>query len=198
MGLTSGKRMGVLVAVAVAIVAVVALVPAGQTTAFQTYEHANGACDGCHGLGDTSLVTVTGLPVGAYNPGQDYVITITIIDANGAGTGMNAFDMVVSAGSLTESDANAEINAAGLEASSYDSGDFTATSWTVTWTAPSSGSASIEIWGVYGVDSGDPIDSLYDYESYSFTEVPEFPVVALPVIGMLGAVLGVLVLIRKK
>lgn len=190
----SGRtRMGILVAIAAAVVAVVALLPASNSTALETNE--GGSCDGCHGAGGTSLMTVTGLPVGSYNPGQDYVITITIADANGVSES-NAFDMIVSAGTLTETDANAEINSA-TEASSADSGDFTVSSWTVTWTAPASGSVSFDIWGVYGTSGGAPSD-LYEHESYNISEIPEFPMVLFPVIGMIGAVLAVSVFRKKQ
>jgi hypothetical protein len=135
------------------------------------------------------MLTVTGLPVGAYTPGLQYTIVITIDDTNG-GTGQNNFDIIASAGSFSTTDPNAELNspATGAEVSANDAvSPMTATSWTVVWTAPSSGSVQIDGWAVMGDGLIGTLD-IWDHESYTDTAIPEFPLVLIPAISVLGII----------
>jgi len=177
-----------------------ALMPVQQTTARPTFE--GGACSstysGCHdGAQTVSMMTVTGLPAGSYVPGQLYSIRVTITDTNGV-TGSNSFDMLINAGTLSTSDAEVEINSATGEASANDGADLTlATVFDVSWTAPLSGSATIEIWGVMGDGSGSTHD-IWDREVYSYSAIPEFPMILVPIIGIGCAVILASRMTKKK
>ncbi|MBU1913852.1 MAG: hypothetical protein KJ563_01475 [Candidatus Thermoplasmatota archaeon] len=128
------------------------------------------------------------MPPGTYTPDQQYTIVITIDDTNDA-TGENSFNIIASAGIFTTTDPNAEINSAGAQASANDAvTPMTATSWTVIWTAPSSGSAQIDVWAVMGDGAGGFVD-IWDTESYTYTAIPEFPLVLIPVIGVAAVVI---------
>ena len=178
--------------IAIASIALITLLPADQTAARPTRE--GGACDGCHGGAETpSMLTVTGMPSGTYVPGQQYTLTITITDTNGA-TGENAFDLLATAGSLTTTDSNAEINTPttgyAAEASANDLvTPMKATSWTVVWTAPLSGNAAIDVWAVMG-DGTTGTSDIWDHENYSSKAIPEFTSILIPI----AAIVGVLVL----
>lgn len=204
-GAFGGKRLTALavVASAFAILALVML-PSGNSTARPILEGTpcGDTYSGCHdGAQTASMLTVTGLPGGSYVPGQPYTVTITITDTNGGATGENAFDFLVTGGTVTESDPNAETNTppAGYagEASADDSvSPMGATTWTVVWTAPASGSATVEVWAVMG-DGAGGIHDIWDYETQSYSDIPEFPTLVLPLIGVLG-ILVVVVRFKRK
>lgn len=173
---------------AIVSVLAVAISPIDTASAFSTRE--GGACDGCHtGAQTPSMLTVSGLPSGTYVPGQQYTITVTITDSNGAGTGQNNFDIIASAGAFSSPDANTEVNSA-TEASAHDAVDHTTlTSGTVVWTAPTagSGSVSIEVWAVMGDGLSGTVD-IWDSKSYSYTEIPEFSILIVPLVGIVAVV----------
>lgn len=181
----------------IAIVAV-AIIPLGTTTARPWFEIEDGVCSGCHSGAQTpAMLAATGYPVGTYTPGLQYTIVITVVDTNGA-TGQNSFDIIASAGSFSTTDPNAEVNApaTGAEASASDLvSPMAATSWTVVWTAPSSGSVQIDIWAVMGDGAGGMLD-IWDHESYTYSAIPEFSLVLIPVISVLAII--VLVLRTRK
>jgi len=164
-----------------------ALLPAQPTAARETRE--GGSCSephgGCHSGAQTpSMLTVTGLPAGSFVPGQQYTVHIVISDSNGAGTGYNSFDMIINAGTLSTTDPEVEINNAAGEASANDMADLmAATTFDVVWTAPLSDSANIEIWGVMGDGAGSMLD-IWDREVFSYTAIPEFPMILLPIVGV--------------
>ncbi len=186
-----GRLASALLALSIAAVVAVTIVPVGNTTAFPTRE--GGGCSGCHtGAQTAAMLTVAGLPVGSYTPGLDYTITITITDTNGA-TGENNFDIIASGGTFSTTDPNAEVNtpATGAEASANDAvSPMTATSWTVVWTAPSSGSMQIDIWAVMGDGAVGTLD-IWDLETYTYNAIPEFFMVLIPIIGVLAIVVVV-------
>jgi hypothetical protein len=159
-----------------------AVLPAQPTAARETRE--GGSCSepysGCHSGAQTpSLLTITGLPSSSFVPGQQYTIHIVISDTNGIATGYNSFDLIINAGTLSTTDPEVEINNPASEASANDLADLMkATTFDVVWTAPLSSSANIEIWGVMGDGAGSMLD-IWDREVYSYTAVPEFPVILL-------------------
>ena len=147
-------------------------------------------------------MTLTGLPSGTYVPSQQYTLTITLTDTNGA-TGENAFDLSVTAGSLSTTDPNAEIQTtptAGYTAEASANDGVTpmrATSWTVVWTAPISGSVTIDIWAVMGDGATGTLD-MWDHETSSYTAIPEFPTLLLPIVAVVcGLILASRLTIRK-
>lgn len=182
------KLFAALLAVSITAIVAVAVVPVPKSSATPTRE--GGGCNGCHGGAQTpSMMTVTGLPSGSYTPGLQYTIVVTITDTNGA-TGENNFDLISNGGTFTTSDPNAEINSA-TEASANDGvTPMRATSWTVVWTAPSSGSVQIDIWAVMG-DGATGTNDIWDHESYTYSAIPEFPFVVLPVVGVIGILMVV-------
>lgn len=136
---------------------------------------------------------ISGLPNASYEPGNAYTITISIIDVNGA-TGSNSFDFIVTAGTVSSSDPNVLIVSGNQEA---HAGVYTVTSWTVVWTAPSSGSAQIDTWTVWGGGSRTSSPWNHDLRSLNQTGIPEFPTILIPAIGAVGAVV-VLARVTKK
>lgn len=191
--------LGVLVALAVA------FVPTSNSIAKPTYE--NLPCSNCHTTVG-NFVTVTGLPVSQYNPGEAYRITITLSDPDGSTVNENAFDFTLSSGGGTLTlgspvDPNVEINSA-LEASSNDAVSPMRThTWNFTWTAPLSGSVTINVWGVVGGFGGSTntgTKAPYDHDTYTLgsTAIPEFSVFIVPVVGMAGAIIAVSRLTKNK
>ena len=168
-------------------VLVVAIAPIGTTSAFPTRE--GGACDGCHtGAQTPSMLTVSGLPVSDYVPGQQYTITITITDSNGAGTGQNNFDIIANSGTFSDPSPTMEVNSA-TEASANDGADHTIlTTGTVVWTAPLSGSVTIDVWAVMGDGASGTLD-IWDHKTSTYSEIPEFAILILPLIGIVGIVI---------
>lgn len=188
-GMSRRRLANALLAGSIIAIVAVTIIPIGKTTARPWFE--GGGCDGCHSGAQTpAMLTATGLPVGMYTPGLQYTIVITIDDTNGA-TGENNFDIIASAGSFSTTDPNAEVNApgTGAEASANDAvSPMTATSWTVVWTAPSSGSVQIDIWAVMGDGAGGTLD-IWDHEPFTYDAIPEFSLVLIPVISVVAIVI---------
>jgi hypothetical protein len=145
---------------------------------------------------------VNGLPTGTYTPGLQYSVDVIVADPNGL-TGENAFSFRISAagGTLAKTDPNVEINGA-TQASANDAvSPMTATQWTVLWTAPPSGSVTINITAVMNQTSilGTPP---YDRYTVTLTEgaaIPEFPALLIPVVGIgLAVVVAAKVTRRSK
>jgi hypothetical protein len=183
---------------AIALLAV-ALVPASNST--DATPDQEGGC-GCHSYRIIAFLTVNGLPTGTYTPGLQYSVDVIVADPNGL-TGENAFSFRISAGggTLAETDPNVEINSA-TQASANDTvSPMTATQWTVLWTAPASGSVTINITAVMNQTSilGTPP---YDRYAVTLTEgaaIPEFPALLIPVVGIgLAVVVAAKVTRRSK
>jgi hypothetical protein len=187
------RAVSVVAMIAFTGLALLILLPADETSARPNREGGScGAPDGCHSGAQTpTMMTVTGLPAGSYVPGQQYTITITLTDPD-TGTGENAFDLLVTAGSLSTTDSNAEVQTTPTsgytaEASSNDAvTPMRATSWTVVWTAPLSGSATVEVWSVLGDGAPGTLD-IWDHETSNYTAIPEFPTLLLPVVAVVCA-----------
>jgi phosphotransferase system glucose/maltose/N-acetylglucosamine-specific IIC component len=117
-----------------------------------------------------------------------YTVIVTLADPNGA-TGENSFDLILSAagGTLTTTDPNAEINSA-TEASASDSvSPMSASQWTVQWTAPTSGTVTIDVWAVMDQTGATGIKAKYDLRTSTLTAgpaIPEFPALLIPVVGI--------------
>jgi len=198
-----GRRRIALAAASLAIAGLLAIVllPADRTSATATREGGN--CSDCHDGGQTtSMMSVTGLPVGTFTPGQQYTVTVSITDTNSGSTGENSFDFLATAGSITTSDANVEVNTPtsgySAEASANDAvADMTATTFTLVWTAPVSGDATIEVWAVMGDGAGGTVD-IWDHESYNYAAIPEFPAVLVPVLGIAAALVAAFRLSGRK
>lgn len=195
------RLTSLLVVGAIAAIIALALLPAQNTEATENRE--GGACSstysGCHSGAQTpSMLTVTGLPSGSYIPGQQYSIQIVIADANGDATGYNSFDLITNGGTPSTTDPNVEINNPDSEASANDAADLMkATTFNVVWTAPLSGSVDVEIWGVMGDGAGSMLD-IWDRKAYSYSTVPEFPAILVPIIGIGCAVILASRLSKKK
>lgn len=166
---------------------VVALFPASNTTVGHPTNE-GGNCGNCHPYRTTSFLTVSGLPTGSYTPGLAYTVTVTLADPNGA-TGENSFDFILSAacGTLTTTDPNAEINSV-TEASAKDSvAPMSVSQWTVRWTAPTSGTVTLNVWSVMDQTGATGINAKYDRNTFTLTAgaaIPEFPALLVPVIGI--------------
>lgn len=160
------------------------LVPANESTAHAG--NTGGGCDSCHPTTGTTFLTVTGLPASLYVPGNAYTVTISIADTNGA-TGRNSIDFIVSAGTVTSSDPNVVVASSTEAVASI----YTVSAWTLTWTAPTSGQATIDVWGVFG--GGSRITSPWNHQTSALnpSAIPEFSTVVVPLVGILGVVLVV-------
>ncbi|MCU0853101.1 MAG: hypothetical protein MUC90_07635 [Thermoplasmata archaeon] len=185
-----GKTAGVMLALGLVAAVAFSLAPVLNSAALDETE--GGDCSLCHNGPDTdSLLTHSGVP-SSYTPGNTYTITIQITD----GAGTQSFDLIVSAGTLSNPSTNAEINSA-TEASANDGVDLSAaTTFTVDWTAPSSGSVTFDFWGVSG-NGASAMNDPWDHDTVSIADVPEFPTLLLPVMGMLGGVFAITFMGRK-
>jgi len=190
----------VVVVGAIALLAV-ALFPASNTTVGHPTNE-GGNCGNCHPYRTTSFLTVSGLPIGSYTPGLAYTVTVTLADTNGA-TGENSFDVILSAGggTLTTADPNAEINSV-TEASANDGiSPMSVSQWTVRWTAPTSGTVTINVWSVMDKTGATGINAQYDRNTITLTAgaaIPEFPTLLIPVFGIGLAVVVAAMVTRKS
>jgi hypothetical protein len=188
-GISRRRMASALLAIGVITLLAVALVPADKSSAYPDREGTNcGSGGSCHkGAQTPAMLSVSGLPSGSYTPSQPYTLIITITDTNDV-TGENNFVLIATAGVFTTTDANAEINSLTIASASDSVSPMTVASWTVVWTAPSSGSAQIDVWAVMGDGAGGSVD-IWDTESYTYTAIPEFPLVLIPVIGIAAVVI---------
>jgi len=184
-----GRKSTLAVMATLGVIAVLAvvLVPSLKGSAHSYNTLADGPCSDCHPAPTSTFLSFSNLPTSTYTPSQAYTITISIADTNGA-TGANAFDFTVSAGTLTSTDPNVSVLGNNTEAHTLVD---TVSSWTVVWTAPSSGSVKVETWAVFGEGSKSTSHWNQDVRTLSTTAIPEFPTILLPVIGIAGVLLVV-------
>lgn len=191
----SRKRVVSLLALVGTIVLLaVAFAPASISTAQPTREV---ACT-CHGTQSVGMLSVTGLPA-TYTPDATYTITIHVNDVNGV-SGENGFWLTLSAGggTLTNPGPNAEVNNPG-NASAADTRPMIVDTWTVDWTAPTSGALTITVWAVSATDTETGTSAPYDKQIITLdtTAIPEFTTLLAPILGMVGVVV-VLAKVSKK
>lgn len=179
--------------IGLAAVLALVLVPAEQSTAHPDNTLSGGPCSDCHPSTASTFMTISNLPASTYTPGADYTITIAITDSNGA-TGQNSFDFAVSAGTLSSSDSNVLVLGNSTEA---HAGVYAVTSWTLVWTAPASGSVQVETWGIYGGGSRSTSPWNHDLRTLSSTAIPEFPMIVLPIVGVLATIVVAARISRK-
>jgi len=193
----SRKRVVSLLALVGTIVLLaVALAPASISTAQPTREV---DCTGCHDVQSVGMLSVTGLPA-TYTSGATYEITIHVNDVNGEASGENGFYLTLSAGggTLFNPGPNAEVNTA-TSASTADTRPMSVDTWTVNWTAPSSGSVTVHVWGVSANDVDTGQASPFDEQIITLdtTAIPEFTTLLIPILGLVGVVV-VLAKVSKK
>jgi hypothetical protein len=187
----SGRKGALALLAAVGIIGLLAVVviPTQESSAHSDNTLSNGACSNCHPSTASTFLSISNLPTSTYNPGQAYTLTISVANANGL-AGRNAFDLTVSAGTLSSTDSNVAVLTNNTEAHTSATGD-TVSSWTVVWTAPLSGSVKVETWGVDGGGSRTSSEWNQDVRSLSTTAIPEFPTLLLPLVGIAGVLLVV-------
>jgi len=183
------RRQGVALVFAIAAIALLALAfaPIDRTSATPSKET---PCGNCHDAGADTILTVTGLPA-EYTPSTTYTITISVNDLNGA-NGENGFYLTIDAGALSNPGLNAEINDPAASASTIDTRPRTEASWTVDWTSPASGTANIHVWAVSATDTLTGTGAPYDDDTFAISPsaaLPEFHVLLLPIIGIVGVIL---------
>ena len=181
--------------VALAVLAVV-LAPSADTTAFpgRTGGTCQGSSGNCHPVTGTSFLTVTGFPTD-YVPLQEYTITVTIADANGL-SGENSFDLILSAGGGTVAGVDQYVkNVSAQQVATNEAFNTSVSSWTVKWTAPATGSVTVDTWAVYST-GGAASDSPYEHVTTTVNAgaIPEFSGVLLPVVGIVAT----LVLVSRR
>lgn len=177
--------MAVLVIGVSALALAIALLPSEQTSSFPS--KTDGSCGGnnCHPLTTASYITVTGFPSGTYTPGMNYSITLSVPDTSTEGD--NNFNFIVSAGTLGSLDPNVDV----VDSLQVAAQTTTVGSWSFYWVAPASGSVTADAWAVDGSNSGK--DDPYDHLTFGSAEIPEFGILAVPIVG----ILGMLILARK-
>ncbi len=108
------------------------------------FDSAQTGCGSCHGDTEdmTIIITLTGLPA-SYTPDQTYPLTLSV--SGGTGTSEGAFNLEVSAGTLSTTDPNVDIDSTPNQAA-QNTDQFT--SWDMDWTAPSAGAGTITVWTV--------------------------------------------------
>jgi len=194
------KVAGLVVVIGAIALLAVALIPASNSTV--AFPDREGGC-GCHPYRTTPFLTVTGLPVGSYTPGLAYPFTVTVADPNGA-TGNNSFSVRLSTGArggtLTTTDPNAEINVDGNASANDLVTPMSVSQWTLTWTAPASGTVAINVTAVMNQTTiiGTPP---YDRITTTLTDaaaIPEFPALLIPVVGIGLAVVVAAKVTRKS
>jgi hypothetical protein len=185
----SGRKAAIAFLAAIGIIGLLAVVviPTQESSAHSDNTLSLGACSDCHPNPTSTFLSISNLPTSTYTPNQAYTLTISIADANGA-TGRNAFDLTVSAGTLSSTDPNVAVLGNNTEAHTLVD---TVSSWTVVWTAPSSGNVKVETWSVYGGGSKATSPWNQDVRTLGTTAIPEFTTLLIPVIGIAGVLLVV-------
>ena len=193
----SRKRVASLLALVGTIVLLaVALAPASISSAKPNYEQ---ACNTCHDVQSVGMLSVAGLQ-STYTPGVTYTITIHVNDVNGGTLGENGFYLTLSGGgTLLNPGANVEVNDPAAVASTADTRPMRVDTWTVDWTAPSSGAVTIHVWAVSATDTETGTSAPYDEQIITMdaTAIPEFTTLLVPILGLVGVVV-VLAKISKK
>ena len=122
---------------------------------------------GCHGSASSSTsVSLSGQP-SSYVPGQSYTLTVTVSNSQ-ISTSKGGFSLDASSGSFSNPGTNAKLSSGKVTHSSEN-----ARSWTVDWTAPSSGSGTVSF-DVVGnaVNGGGTGGDAWNTASYNVPEQP--------------------------
>lgn len=136
-----------------------ALAPAGTVVAKDDgiWNRSNGCS--CHNGGSSFTATLTGLP-SAYVAGTSYTLTVGMSSSPNTG----GFNLEVNHGTLSNPDANSQVSSNGRQAThGFSPGT---TTWTMDWTAPQTGTGSVQInlavlsANSNGGTSGDAYDTL--------------------------------------
>lgn len=187
---THSKSRGAIAATILALSAIalfaVTLVPVETGSAQPSRES---DCTICHDTIVETLLTVSGLPA-EYTPSATYTITVQVDDLNGA-NGENGFYLTVDAGTLSNPGSNVEVNTA-TTASTVDTRPRAESSWTVDWIAPASGTVNIHVYAVSATDSLTGSSAPGDEDLITLSAsgaIPEFHVLLLPIVGIVGVVL---------
>lgn len=100
----------------------------------------------CHGYPNANtVITMTGVPSSGYVPGTAYSITLSATNMNYAAipSAKAGFDLIFSAGTLSNAPAQTTINGLEISHSSGKAMTSGTVSWTFTWTAPASGTGAV-------------------------------------------------------
>lgn len=109
-----------------------------------------GCGNGCHGPEDpTIIVSISGLPA-EYLPSQTYPLVVSV--SGGPATNRGGFNLEVTAGSLSTTDGNVQINAAQDQATHTNENQ---RSWNIDWTAPIAGTGDVTFY-LAAMAAGDP------------------------------------------
>ncbi|HJM67223.1 MAG TPA: choice-of-anchor V domain-containing protein [Candidatus Thalassarchaeaceae archaeon] len=124
---------------------------------------------GCHGNNPSSSTTVSlsGQP-SSYVPAQTYTLTVTVASSAISGS-TGGFSLDSNAGSFSNPGANAQLNSGKVTHTNKN-----ARSWTVDWTAPSSGTGTVSFSVVGNAVNNDYAASGDAWNTATFT-VPEQP-----------------------
>ncbi len=135
----------------------------------------------CHNQSTNTLITVTGLPAGGYTNGTVYPITLTVTNSSiiaGSPFGKrDGFNMKASSGSFTPVTGIVLVGFGSTEIrhNTPKAASTGTASWTVNWTAPASGSATITFNVAANATNGDGTSSNDEYNTYTTTLIKAVP-----------------------
>jgi hypothetical protein len=134
------------------------------------FDRAKTGCE-CHSSTADPTVTVSmaGHPT-EYTPFQNYQLTISV--SGGPASTKGGFNLEVSAGTLSTSDPNVQINGPQNQATHTNPNQ---RSWSVDWTAPAAGSGDITLWVAGNAVNGNGNNGGDGWNLYSTTisEIPQ-------------------------
>ena len=165
-----GKRVALL-----AIVFLLALAPFGQVVARDNgMWNSSGGC-GCHG-GTGVTAQLTGLP-SAYVASTTYTLTVSMSTTPNTG----GFNLEVNRGALSNPDANTQVSGNGFQAThGYSPGT---ASWSMDWTAPASGSGTVQFDLAVLSANGNGRTSGDSYGTYSTSLLEDVPSNVAPTVA---------------
>ena len=165
-----GKRVALL-----AIVFLLALAPFGQVIARDNgMWNSSGGC-GCHG-GTGVTAQLTGLP-SAYVASTTYTLTVSMSTTPNTG----GFNLEVNRGALSNPDANTQVSGNGFQAThGYSPGT---ASWSMDWTAPASGSGTVQFDLAVLSANGNGRTSGDSYGTYSTSLLEDVPSNVAPTVA---------------
>jgi HKD family nuclease len=140
----------------------------------------------CHGYPTAStVITMTGVPTTGYVPGTAYTITLSATNLNYAAiaTAKAGFDLIFSAGSLSNAPAQTTINGLEISHSSGKAMTSGTVSWTFTWTAPASGTGAVTANIALNVTNGNGNTSGDAYNILTVNLLQAAPASAAPTIS---------------
>jgi len=143
-----------------------------------TGQSTTGCGSGCHGnsVSPNTVISVSGLPAGGYTNGAVYSLTLSITNTTITGPNLrDGFDMTSTGGSFTAVAGTALNGANEIRHTTPKTVVSGTASWTFNWTAPVSGSATVNFNVAGNATNGDGSQSSLDKYNLFSTSVIKAP-----------------------